>query len=114
MRRGAIWWASLPDPNGSGPGYRRPVIIVQADSFNVSKIRTVIVVPLTTNLRLADAPGNFLLPQRSSMLPRDSVVNVSQLITVDRDYLTEYITELPPKAVRALDEGLRLVLDLDR
>ncbi len=112
MKRGEIWWASLPEPVGSMPGYRRPVIIVQADSFNVSRIDTVVVVPLTTNQRLADAPGNFLLPPKQSGLSRDSVVNVSQIITIDKSLLTEAVGQLPSRALERMENGLRLVLAL--
>ena len=112
MQRGEIWWADLPEPRRSEPGYSRPVLVVQADSFNLSQIQTVIVVSITTNLKLADAPGNVLLPARSSGLPRDSVVNVSQLLTLDRSFLTEHAGTLPPRLERAVDEGLRIVLQL--
>jgi mRNA interferase MazF len=112
VQRGEVWWASLPEPAGSGPGYRRPVVIVQADGFNHSRIRTVIAAAVTSNVRLADAPGNVLLPRRGggARLDRDSVVNVSQLVTLDRAFLTERIGRLPPAKLRELDEGLRLVL----
>ena len=112
MRRGEIWWASLPEPTGSGPGYRRPVVIAQADSFNQSRIRTVIIAAITSNLRLAEAPGNVLLRARESRLKRDSVVNVSQLLTLDRSLLTTRIGRLPPVQLQQFAEGLRLVLDL--
>lgn len=112
MRRGELWWASLPEPTGSGPGFRRPVVIVQADSFNASRIRTVIVAVVTANLGLADAPGNVLLRARATRLKRDSVANVSQLVTLDRSLLSGRIGRLPPAAARQLDEGLRLVLEL--
>ena len=112
MRRGEIWWASLPDPEGSMPGYRRPVVVVQADSFNASRINTIIVVPLTTNMHLASAPGNLLLTAKQSGLSRDSVVNVSQIITVDKSFLTELVGQLSPKALTRLEDGLRMVLSL--
>jgi mRNA interferase MazF len=112
MKRGEIWWASLPGPRGSEPGYRRPVVVVQADSFNRSRIQTVIVAAVTSNLRLAAAPGNVRLTRRQSRLSRKSVVNVSQLLTLDRAFLTEKIGSLPARALNALEEGLRLVLDL--
>ncbi len=89
MQRGEIWWADLPTPVASEPGYRRPVLIVQSDEFNCSRIRTVIAAVLTTNLRLADAPGNILITTDETGLPQDSIVNVSQVITVDRSFLTE-------------------------
>lgn len=112
IRRGDIWWAILPEPLGSEPGYRRPIVIVQADSFNESLIGTVLGVILTTNLRRADAPGNILLSSHRTGLPRDSVANVSQIITVDRRFLTEHVGSLPPGLVQQIDDGLRLVLDL--
>jgi mRNA interferase MazF len=112
VTRGEIWWADLPDPRGSEPGFRRPVLVIQANSFNQSGIRTVIVAVLTGNLRLADAPGNVLLPARVSGLPRDSVVNVSQLLTLDRSFLTEEVGRLPGRLLADVDAGLRLVLEL--
>lgn len=88
------------------------MLVIQADSFNASRIQTVIVASITTNLQLADAPGNVLLPARSSGLSRDSVVNVSQLLTLDRSFLTEQAGSLPPRLERLVDEGLRIVLQL--
>ena len=112
MWRGEIWWASLPDPLGSGPGYRRPVVVIQSDPFNESRINTVIVAVITSNLSLAAAPGNILLERNISMLSSDSVVNVSQVLTVDRSLLTELIGNLPDGTMSAIDDGLRLVMDL--
>ncbi len=112
IQRGEIWWADLPEPRGSGPGYRRPVLVVQADSFNRSRIQTVIVAAITGNIELADAPGNILLPARSSGLPRDSVVNVSQVLTLDRDLLAEQVGTLPVRLQGFVDAGLRFVLQL--
>ena len=112
MRRGEIWWASLPDPLGSGPGYRRPVVVIQSDPFNESRISTVIVAVITSNLNLSAAPGNVLLERDVSMLPSDSVVNVSQLLTVDRSLLTELLEVLPGEIMNAIDDGLRLVMHL--
>ena len=112
MWRGEIWWASLPDPLGSGPGYRRPVVVIQSDPFNESRINTVIVAVITSNLSLAAAPGNILLVRNISMLSSDSVVNVSQVLTVDRSLLTELIVNLPDGIMSAIDDGLRLVMDL--
>ena len=112
MNRGEIWWADLPAPAGSEPGFRRPVLIVQADSFNRSKIRTVLCAPITSNTRLADMPGNVLLDQSDSNLPRQSVINVSQVITLDRDFLVEHIGSILLHIVDEVNEGLRLVLDL--
>ena len=112
MGRGEIWWADLPEPRGSEPGYRRPVLVIQSNSFNQSGIRTVVVAILTGNLRLADAPGNVLLPAKATGLPRDSVVNVSQLLTLDRSFLTEEVGKLPSHVLADVDAGLRLVLEL--
>ena len=112
MYRGEIWWATLPDPTGSEPGYRRPVIIIQDDAFNRSKIQTIIVVIITSNLELAQAPGNVFLPKKDTGLPRDSVANVSQVITIDKSFLTERITSLSLEIQEEIDNGLRLVLYL--
>jgi mRNA interferase MazF len=112
MQRGDLWWADLPDPVGSGPGYRRPVLVIQADSFNRSRIKTVIVAVITKNTALAAAPGNVLLPASASGLTLDSVVNVSQLITLDKSLLTEYISSLTAPVMAKVDAGLRLVIGL--
>lgn len=112
MTRGEIWWADLPEPRGSEPGFRRPVLIIQADSFNRSGIRTVIVAVITGNLRLAEAPGNVLLLASASGLPRDSVVNVSQILALDRSFLTEEVGKLAGRQMQDIDAGLRLVLEL--
>ena len=89
MLRGEIWWAELPKPRRSEPGYRRPLLIVQSDDFNRSRISTVIVAVITSNLRLALAPGNVALSKKASGLPKKSVVNVSQIITIDKSLLKE-------------------------
>jgi mRNA interferase MazF len=112
VERGAIWWADLAEPRGSEPGFRRPLLIVQADAFNRSRIQTVVAVVLTSNLRLVEAPGNVLIPARVSGLPKDSVANVSQVITVDRDFLLEPAGKLDAKVLRQVEDGLRLVLHL--
>lgn len=112
MYRSEIWWAVLPDPVGSEPGYRRPVLIIQDDTFTQSRIRTVIVVIITSNIELANAPGNVLLPRDATGLPRDSVANVSQILTVDKAFLTEHIGSLPASLQEEVDEGLRAVLYL--
>src|SRR5215831_18660107 len=112
IQRGEIWWADLPEPRRSEPGYRRPVLVVQADAFNRSRIQTVIVASITSNLDLAEAPGNVQLPARSAGLNRDSVVNVSQVLTLDRSFLTEHAGTLPARLLRAVEEGLRAVLEL--
>lgn len=112
MRRGEIWWASLGDPAGSGPGFRRPVLVVQSNDFNESAIGTTICAVVTSNLRLAAAPGNFRLSRRASGLKRHSVVNVSQLITVDKRMLTSRVGRVPVEALRGVEAGIRLVLAL--
>lgn len=112
LARGDVWWADLPDPQGSEPGYRRPLLIVQNDLFNRSRLRTVLVVVLTGNIRLVDAPGNVLVPAKASGLPRDSVANVSQVITIDRNALTERVGRLPGPIVDQVASGLRLALAL--
>ncbi len=112
MRRGEIWWGSLPEPTGSGPGFRRPLLIVSANSFNDSRISTVVAAVLTSNLRLADAPGNVRLPTKGTGLTKVFVVNVSQIITVDKTFLTERIGRLTPRLLAEVDDGLRLVLSI--
>ena len=112
MKRGEIWWASLPEPSGSEPGYRRAVLIIQADEFNRSTIRTVICASITSNLGLANAPGNVHISTRNSGLPRLSVVNVSQLISLDRTRLTERVKSIDAQSMIQVDEGLRLVMNL--
>jgi mRNA interferase MazF len=112
MRRGEIWWASLPAPGGSEPGYSRPVIILQSNSFTASRIRTIIVVMITKNLKLADAPGNVFLPRNHTGLHQDSVANASQVYTLDKSYLTEKVGALPIALLRRIEFGLRLVLSL--
>ena len=112
MKRGEIWWASLGEPCGSEPGFRRPVVIISSNAFNDSKINTVLAAVITSNIRLADAPGNIKLPKRSSKLSKDSVINVSQLITVDKAFLTERVSKLNSQFVNSLNEGLSLVLGL--
>jgi len=112
MRRGEIWWAELPAPVGAEPGYRRPLLIVQSDDFNRSSLQTVIGIALTTNLRLANAPGNMLLPAAESGLPKDSVVNVSQILTTDKGLLTTRAGALNDRTMLLVEDGLRLVLGL--
>ena len=127
IQRGEIWWADLPEPrhseprhfqpshsepSHSEPGHRRPVLVVQADAFNRSRIQTAIVSAITTHLELAGSPGNIFLPERSAGLTRASVVNVSQLLALDRGFLTEYVGTLTPRLQRSVEEGLRTVLQL--
>ena len=112
VNRGEIWWAELAEPIKSQPGFRRPVLVIQSDTFNQSKISTVICAVITSNLRLSEAPGNVLLLARTSGLSKDSVINVSQIITVDKSFLTEKMGELNQKLINKLEEGLKLVLSL--
>jgi mRNA interferase MazF len=111
-QRGDVWWASLEAPHGSSPGYRRPVLVVQSNSFNASAIQTVIVAAITSNLSVADAPGNVRLPKATAGLRRPSVVNVSQVLSVDRSFLQERLGVLSSRQMNAVAEGLRLVLAL--
>jgi mRNA interferase MazF len=112
LGRGEIWWADLPEPQGAEPGYRRPLLIVQNDAFNRSRLRTTIAVVLSTNVRLLDAPGNVLVPAKGSGLPRDSVANVSHILTVDRAALTERVGRIPASLIEQVADGLRLALAL--
>lgn len=112
MQRGEIWWADLPVPIASEPGYPRPVLIVQANEFNRSRIRTVVAAVLTTNLRLAEAPGNVVVTTDQTGLPQDSIVNVSQIITLDKSFLTERVSQVGDRTMLLVEDGLRLVLAL--
>ncbi len=110
IAQGEIWWADLGEPVGSTPGFRRPVVIVQSDSFNRSRISTVVCVPLTSNLRWADAPGNVPLDTAATGLPKESVANVSQLVTLDRASLTERVGALPESKLDLVLYGIDVVL----
>jgi mRNA interferase MazF len=110
MRRGEIRWASLSAPDGAGPGFRRPILVVQSNEFNDSRVQTVICVVITSNIRLAQAPGNVLLSKKSCGLKKESVANVSQLITLDRRFLSNAVARLPAQKLRDVDDGIRLVL----
>ena len=112
MQRGDIWWADLPDPDSSSPGFRRPVLLIQSDLFTRSRIATIIVLILSGNLRLAMAPGNVLLSAAESGLPKDSVVNVSQVFTIDKRHLIELAGRVSPRKLEQIEQGLRQVLDL--
>lgn len=112
MKRGEIWWADLADPAGSGPGYRRPGLVIQSRSFNESHLATVIVAVITSNLALGEAPGNVRFSKSESGLPKSSVVNVSQIITVDKKLLSAKVKSLPGTVMQRIDDGLRLVLAL--
>ncbi|MDQ7075649.1 MAG: type II toxin-antitoxin system PemK/MazF family toxin [Gammaproteobacteria bacterium] len=112
MKRGEVWWATLDEPRGSEPGYRRPVVVVSSNEFNQSKISTAIVAVVTSNLRLAEAPGNFSISKKESGLSKESVVNLSQLLTLDKSFLSKKSDALSAKKRLAMNEGLRLVLSL--
>jgi len=110
IAQGDIWWAELDAPEGSEPGFRRPVLVVQGDSFNRSRIGTVVCVPLTSRLRWAEAPGNVFLPARATRLSKDSVANVSQLVTLDREMLDEHVVKLSRRRVEMVLSGIDAVL----
>ena len=110
ISQGEIWWADLPAPVGSGPGFRRPVVVVQGDALNRSRLATAVCVPLTSNLRWADAPGNVPLAARTTGLPQDSVANASQVIALDRSLLDERAGKLPRNKLELLLSGLDVVL----
>ena len=112
MNRGEIWWADLPDPVASEPGYRRPVLVLQSDEFNQSRIQTVVAVAITSNLHLAQAPGNVELPGKATGLPKDSVANVSQIITIDKQFLRNRCGKLSRDLLQDVEDGVRLVLSL--
>jgi mRNA interferase MazF len=112
MLRGEIWWADLPMPIGSEPGYRRPVLIIQDDTLTQTLINTVIVVILTSNLRATHGMGNVLLPARLTGLPKDSVANVAQIATLDKTFLMECVGTIPNSLQETVDDGLRSVLYL--
>src|SRR5947209_7084408 len=110
VSQGEIWWADLPQPSGSGPGFRRPVVIVQGNHLNRSRIATVVCVPLTSNLAWAGAPGNVLMPSNVSGLAKDSVANASQILTVDRVLLADRVGKLPPNRLAQVMSGIDVVL----
>ena len=110
IAQGEVWWADLPKPRGSGPGFRRPVIVVQGDAINRSRIATAICVPLTSNLKWADAPGNVELPAHTTNLPKDSVANVSQIVTLDKVFLTERVGKIPRAKLELVLSGVDVML----
>ncbi|MGH7324618.1 MAG: type II toxin-antitoxin system PemK/MazF family toxin [Candidatus Rokuibacteriota bacterium] len=110
IAQGEVWWADLPEPSGSEPGFRRPVVVVQGDAFNRSRIDTVVCVPLTSNLRWAEAPGNVPLDAKLTGLPKDSVANVSQLVTLDKSSLTERVGKLSKAKLQLVLFGIDVVL----
>lgn len=110
VSQGDVWWGKLPPPIGSGPGFDRPVVVVQGDAFNRSRIRTIVVVPLTRTLRLATAPGNVLVAAGPAGIPHDSVADVSQIYTIDRQRLRRRIGQLPAAQLSAVLSGIDVVL----
>ncbi|MEO8274127.1 MAG: type II toxin-antitoxin system PemK/MazF family toxin [Chloroflexota bacterium] len=110
IAQGDVWWADLPEPAGSGPGFRRPVVVVQSDAFNRSTLRTVVCVPLTSNRKWAATPGNVALSVRDTGLPKPSVANVTQVIAVDRDTLAESVSRLAAPKLELILAGIDLVL----
>ncbi|MDH5720554.1 MAG: type II toxin-antitoxin system PemK/MazF family toxin [Spirochaetia bacterium] len=112
MNRGEIWWADLNNPRGSEPGYKRPVVIIQANEFNRSKINTIICAVITSNIELQKAPGNIFISKEDSSLSKDSVINISQIITVDKLFLTELAGTLTPGILKKLNKSLKLILNI--
>ena len=110
ISQGEIWWADLPAPSGSGPGFRRPVVVVQGDALNRSRIATVVCIPLTSNLKWAGAPGNVPLAARLTGLPKDSVANVSQIVSLDKEFLTVRVGKLPQPKLQLLLSGIDVIL----
>jgi len=110
IAQGHVYWANLPDPTGSGPGFRRPVVVVQGDSLNRSRVRTVVCVPLTSDLGWAEAPGNVILSARVTGLPKDSVANTSQIVTLDRELLTEEVGKLSKRQLELILAGIDIIL----
>ena len=110
ISQGEVWWADLPEPAGPGPGLRRPVIVVQGDALNRSRIATVVCVPLTSNLKWADAPGNVRLPRNLTGLTKESVANVSQIVTLDRSLLTERTGKLSRSRLESVLSGIDVIL----
>ena len=110
VAQGEIWWADLPTPQGSAPGFRRPVVVVQGNALNRSRLSTTVCVALTSNLKWATAPGNVTLDAHATGLPRDSVATVSQLVTLDRNILTERVGKLPGKKIELILAGIDVIL----
>lgn len=108
--QGEVWWADLADPVGSAPGYRRPIVVIQSDPLNRSQLATVVCVALTSNLRWSIAPGNVLLSAKQTGLDRDSVANVSQLVTIDKRQLTERVGKIPKRQMEAIFSGIDLIM----
>ncbi|MBI2873691.1 MAG: type II toxin-antitoxin system PemK/MazF family toxin [Firmicutes bacterium] len=110
ISQGEVWWAELPKPSGSGPGFRHPVVVVQGDALNQSRIATAICIVCTSNLKWADAPGNVFLSARLTGLPKDSVANVSQIVTLDKSLLKERCGKLPQSKLELILSGINAIL----
>ena len=110
ISQGEVWWAELPAPSGSGPGFKRPLVVAQGDALNRSRIATVVCIPLTSNLKWAGAPGNVLLTARLTGLPKDSAANVSQIVSLDKEFLTVRVGKLPQPKLQLLLFGIDVVL----
>jgi mRNA interferase MazF len=113
MIRGDIWWADFGIPFGSEPGFIRPVLIIQSDSFNRSQLNTIVVIPLTTNLILEDAPGNKLIEKEESGLSKDSIIVVSQIYAIDRHRLVEHVGSINKSIINEVEFGIKMVLGLE-
>ncbi|VAW42890.1 Programmed cell death toxin YdcE [hydrothermal vent metagenome] len=111
VQQGEVWWADLSEPVGSGPGFRRPILVVQGNPFNESKISTIVCIPLTSNLKWADAPGNLLLKKRVTGLKKDSVANVSQIISLDKSVLTDRCGRISGSLLKQIFHGLNIVFN---
>jgi len=114
MMRGELWWADFGLPFGSEPGYKRPVLVIQNDLFNNSKINTTIVIPLTTNLLLAEAPGNLLVKSNESKLKKDSVMVIPQIAVIDRQRLIEKITAVDEAIIKKAEDGIMFALGIKK
>ncbi|NOY30393.1 MAG: type II toxin-antitoxin system PemK/MazF family toxin [Planctomycetes bacterium] len=110
MSQGEVWWADLGEPMGSGPGFRRPVVVVQSDAISRSRIGTVVCIPLTSNLKWSNAPGNVLLKSRLTGLPKDSVANVSLIVALGKEQLAERSGKLSKRQLRAVLTGIDVIL----
>ena len=112
MVRGEIWWANLSTPKSSEQGYKRPVLIIQADSFNKSKLNTIICAVITSNITLSKAPGNIRLTKSESKLPKESVINISQIITIDKSLLKKYVSSINETIIKKVESGIKIVLGI--
>ncbi len=111
IQQGEVWWADLSEPSGSGPGFRRPILVIQGNPFNESKISTVVCIPLTSNLKWASAPGNLLLKKRATGLTKDSVANISQIVSLDKNVLTEKSGRVSDSSLKQIFNGLDIVFN---